>query len=203
MGILSGIGGIVSGIGGLIGHKKNPAEEANKYISQIPGATKQYYDPYNQAGQNMLGGLQDQYSGLMNNPGGKFNEIGQNFQQSPGFQFALQQALQGAGHAAAAGGMAGSPMHEQQNMQLGTDIANQDYYNYMQGATGLYGQGLQGAQGLAGLGAQAGNNQANQVAQALAQQGAYGYEGAAQYNLNKGKAWSQIGSGLAAFADKK
>lgn len=196
---MPGIAGIGSGLFGLFGNKSNPADIANQYIGQIPGQTKQYYDPYFQAGVGQLPQLQGQYQGLMNNPGGKLNEIGQSFQQSPGFKFAMQQALQGAGHAAAAGGMAGTPQHEQQNMQLATDLANQDYYNWLQGATGLYGQGLQGSQGLAQMGQQAGQSYADQLAQTLAQQGRYGYEGAAQRNQNRGNAFGQILGGIGSF----
>lgn len=196
---LPGIAGIGSGLFGLFGKQNNPADEANRYISQIPDKTKQYYDPYFQAGVGQLPQLQDQYKNLLNDPGGKLNQIGQSFQQSPGFKFALEQALQGAGHAAAAGGMAGTPQHEQQAMQLATDLANQDYYNYLQGATGLYGQGLQGSQGLAQMGQQAGQSYADQIAQTLAQQGRYGYEGAAQRNQNRGNAFGQILGGIGSF----
>jgi len=108
------------------------------------------------------------------------SKSGNSFHESPGFKFALQQALQGAGHAAAAGGMAGSPQHEQQNMGLATDLANQDYYNYMQGATGLYGQGLSGMQGLSQQGQQAGQSLADQIAQSLGQKAQYDYEGQAE-----------------------
>src|ERR1700678_1416263 len=109
LGKLLGGGMIGSGLYGMFGNKTNPADEANKYISQIPGQTSPYTQPYFQAGTSQLPGLQNQYQQLMENPGGKFNQIGENFQQSPGFKFALDQALQGAGNAAAAGGMAGSP----------------------------------------------------------------------------------------------
>jgi hypothetical protein len=180
----------------LFGNKKNPADEANKFISQIPGQTMQYLYPYSAYGQNALPRLQGQYDEILGNPGGKLNQIGESFHQSPGFQFALQQALQGAGHAAAAGGMAGSPEHEQRNMELGTNLANQDYYNYLKGATGLYGQGLQGEQGLASGGLTAGQSLADTIAQTLAQQGNYAYEGQAGKNQANNSLWSSLGSGL-------
>ena len=196
MGAGIGAGGVLSGIAGLFNKGRNPADVANQYISQIPGQTSQYFQPYMDAGKNALGTLQGQYGDLLNNPGGKLNQIGGNFQQSPGFQFALKQALQGAGHAAAAGGMAGSPQHEQQNMGLATDLANQDYYNWLGQATGLYGQGLQGEQGLAQMGQQSSQNMADMIAQALAQQGNYAYEGQAGRNTANNSLWSNIGSGL-------
>lgn len=196
MGLGMGAGGVLSGIAGMFNKSKNPADVANQYISQIPGQTSQYFQPYMDAGKNALGSLQGQYGDLLNDPGGKLNKIGGGFQQSPGFQFALKQALQGAGHAAAAGGMAGSPQHEQQNMGLATDLANQDYYNWLGQATGLYGQGLQGQQGLAQMGQQSSQNMADMIAQALAQQGNYAYEGQAGRNSANNSLWSNIGSGL-------
>lgn len=198
-----GMGGAMLGgaASSMFGGNADPGKAANKYLDQIPGQTNQYFDPYFQAGKNQLGGLSDQYGQLMNDPGGKFNQIGQSFQQSPGFKFAMEQALKGSGNAAAAGGMAGSPMHEQQNMQMATDMANQDYYNYMQGATGLYGQGLTGGQNMANMGQQAGQSQADMIAQALAQKGNMAYEG--QKYKNESSPWGTIGGLLGAFAGLK
>lgn len=191
-----GAGSIASSIAGLFSNNKNPADAANSYINQIPGATQQYQQPWFQYGQNALPELQGQYGELLNNPGGKLNSIGEGFHESPGFKFALQQALQGSGHAAAAGGMAGSPQHEQQNMQLASDIGNQDYYNWLGQATGLYGQGLQGEQGFATMGQQSGQNMSDMIAQALAQQGNYAYEGQAGKNTANNSLYSGLGSGL-------
>lgn len=184
---------------------KNPADSAMPYLNQIPGQTSQYFDPYINAGKNALPNLQGQYDQLLNNPGGKLNDIGQNFQQSPGFKFAMDQAMQAAGHAAAAGGMAGSPQHEQQNMGVATDLANQDYYNWLTGATGLYNQGLQGKQGLAAGGLQAGTSMADMIAQTLAQQANLKFQGNRQQNQNKNDLWSNAfklgGSALGAFGN--
>lgn len=191
-----GAGQLGSGLAGLFGHQRNPYDEANKYIGQIPGATQGFYDPYMQAGQGALGSLGSQYGDLLGNPGGKLNDIGSHYQQSPGFQFALQQALAGSGRAAAAGGMAGSPQHEQENMGISTGMANQDYNNWLGQATGLYGQGLSGEQGLAGLGFQGANSQANNVANALAQQGNNAGAGADWKNQNNSRSWGNIFGGL-------
>ena len=197
-----GVGGanIGAGLAGLFGNQKTGFDAANPYISQIGQQTGQYYNPYIQAGQGATNNLQGQYGDLLNNPGGKLNDIGQNFQQSPGFKFALQQALQGAGHAAAAGGMAGSPQHEYQNMDVATGLANQDYYNWLGQATGLYGQGLTGSQNMAGLGFQGANSQANMIAQQLAQQGQLAGESNKEHNQNWGQAFSNIGQGIGQMA---
>jgi hypothetical protein len=196
----AGAGALGAGIGGLFGGGKNPADAANKYIDQIPGQTNQYFDPFFQAGKNQLPGLSEQYGSLLNDPGGKLNEIGANYKQSPGFQFALQQALKGSGNAAAAGGMAGSPQHEQENMGIASGLASKDYNDWLQQATGLYGQGLTGSQGMANQGQAAGQSQADMIAQALAQKANYAYEG--QASKNSSNPWGNIlgGAGmLAAF----
>jgi hypothetical protein len=200
-GLASGLPQMGMGLAGMFGNQKSPADAADPYFSQIGQQTGQYYDPYINAGKGQIPGLQEQYNQLMNNPGGKLNDIGGNFQQSPGFKFALQQALQGSGNAAAAGGMAGSPQHEQQNMQLATDIGNQDYYNWLKQATGLYGQGLEGGQNMMNTGANAANSQANMVAQQLALQGQNAYKGQQQQNNAWGNAFGNVlgGAGQALF----
>lgn len=194
----AGAGSVGAGLAGLFGNK-NPADAAGRYLSQIPGSAGKYLDPYINAGRNALDISQGELGNLIRDPSGRLNQIGAGFQQSPGFQFALQQALQGAGHASAAGGMAGSPQHEQQNMGLATNLANQDYYNFMDRALGLHGQGLQGMQGIAGMGLSAGKSLSDLIAQALAQRGAYEYAGNASQNAGLGGLISNIGRGIGLF----
>lgn len=181
------------------GHSSNPANAAMPYLNQIPGATMGFMSPFFNAGVGALPGLQEQYGGLLNNPGGKLNDIGKNYQQSPGFKFALNQALQGSGNAAAAGGMAGSPQHEQQNMGIATGMANQDYNNWLGQATGLYNSGLQGQQNLAGMGQQSGQQMADMIAQLLASQAGYGYAGQAAKNQQRSGLFGNLFGALGAF----
>jgi len=178
---------------------KNPADEASKYYDQIAGKTGQYFDPYNQAGQSQIPGLQEQYGKGMNDPGGLLNEIGGSYKQSPGLNFAIQQALMGGNNAAAAGGMAGSPQHQQQNMGLATNLASQDYNDWLQQATGIYGNAMTGSQGMANQGQQAGSNQANMIAQSLAQQGTNAYSGQQNKNQNNSDFWNMAGKAAGAF----
>jgi hypothetical protein len=178
---------------------RNSANAAMPYLNQIPGQTQPYQQPFFNAGTSQLPLQQNEYNSLINNPGGKLNQIGQSFHESPGFQFALQQALQGGGHAAAAGGMAGSPQHEQQNMGLATDLANQDYYNYLNGATGLYNAGLNGGQQLVQGGQQAGQNMSDTIAQQLAQQGNLAFQGQQQQNQNQSDLFGNIFHGVGAL----
>lgn len=200
LGDIAGIGGIGAGIGQLLFGMNNPADASMGYLSQIPQQLQQYYAPYMQAGTGALPQMQQQYQNLINNPGGMINQIGAGYQQSPGFQFALQNALQGANRGAAAGGMAGSPANQVQNMQTATGMAQQDYYNWLGKALGMYGTGLEGQAGLAQGGLQAGTNMSNQIAQALAQQAQMRYMGQLSQNQAESGAFSNIAGGLGMLA---
>ncbi len=195
LGIGGGLGSAAGGTYNLFGGGgKNPATGANNIIGQIPGATKQYYQPYMDAGKGAMGNLQNQYKDLLS--GDVQNKLGANYQQSPGYQFKLQQAMGAGNNAAAAGGMAGSGQHQFGNMQTANDLANADYGDYMKNQMGLYGLGLGGNEGLNKMGFDASGKQADSEASTLGQQGAYSYAGQAGQNQKKSDAWGNIFSGL-------
>lgn len=170
------------------GEGNNPADAAMPYLNQIPGQTKPYLDPFFNAGKSAIAPLQEQYSNLLGNPGDLMNKMGDSYQQSPGFQAAMKQALMAGNHAAAAGGMAGTPQSQYQQMQMATDLSNQDYGNWLSKVLGLYGQGLSGQQGMAGMGHQAGQSMADMVAQTLAQQANMTFRGQQEQN-NMNNSW--------------
>jgi hypothetical protein len=185
------------GMGMLNDKWVNPATKAGETIAGIPEAMKPYYDPFINAGKGALPELQSQYGSLLNDPGAFMNKIGSSYQQSPGFNFALQQALQGAGHAAAAGGMAGSPQHEAWNMERATNLANQDYNNWLSKALNMYGRGLSGEESLYTTGFGASTDIAKNIQDALAKQAELQYKGQAEENerqRNQGSIWNTIGN---------
>lgn len=196
--IAGALPGIASAIGGLFQKDlPNPYDSAKPYFDQATQQMPGYYQPYLQAGQQALPSLQQNYGQLLGNPGQFMNQMGQNFHQSPGFQFQTQQALNSANRAAAAGGMIGSPM-EQQNIATTTNqLANQDYYNWMQHTMGLYGMGLQGQQGLYNTGAQASNNLATNMGQLAMGQGQAAYAGQMAQNQQQGGGIGSMISGIA------
>lgn len=183
----------------------NPANAASPYLSQMGPMFQQAFNPYIGAGQQALPQLQGQYGQLLNNPGQKFNQIGQSFQQSPGYQFQVNQALGAANRAGAAGGMLGSPMEQQNIAGTVNNLANQDYYNWMNGATGMYNQGLQGMGNLYQTGFNASAQNAEDQAAALQSQASNAYAGAANQNqFNQGQAGGMggfIGQGIGALSN--
>lgn len=181
------------------GKSSNPANAAMPYLNQIPGMTLPYMQPYFNAGTGALPGLQDQFGRLINDPSQRLNEIGKGYKESPGLQFAIQKALGAQGRAAAAGGMAGSPQHQEYNTELATNYANQDYNNYVNNALDLYKSGLGGQQRLAGMGQQAGQSMADMIAQLLATQGAYAAGSQGAQNQQRSGLLGNLFGALGAF----
>lgn len=153
-------------------NKHKPSDAAAGYLDQIPNDLKQYLGPYVANGLSQYQGLNQNYHDLMSNPGDVYNRLGSGFQQSPGFAFALKQALQAGGNASAASGLAGSPMATQNQMKTANDLANQDWYNYISNVGNLYGRGLQGSQGIYDQGVYAGGALAGGMAGARSSQAA-------------------------------
>lgn len=194
LGIGGGLGTAAGGAFGLFSKNKNPATGAMNTIGQIPGQTNQYYQPYMDAGKGALEDLQNQYKGLLG--GTKQNELGANYKESPGYQFALKQALAASNNANAAGGMLGTPMNQQNNMETAQGLAAKDYNDYMQNQMGLYGSGLHGEEGLNTQGQTANSNYADVLGNALSQQAGYQYAGQAGQNAHKSNMLGNIFSGL-------
>lgn len=224
-GIASGLGGVGAGLAGLFGGNNNPYDAASKYYNQIPSRMLPYYQPYMNAGQgalnqlqgqygNLLGnyqGVQGQYNQLMNDPDAFLAKIGSGYQKSPGFDWQMNQGMNAANNAAAAGGMAGSPQHQQQAATMAEGLANQDYYNYMnhalglyntglQGNANLYGAGLSGLQGLNQMGYNAANEYGQDIGNYLMNQGNMAYAGQAAQNQARGSQWGDIFGALGAMA---
>lgn len=173
-------------------NNQNPANAAQPYLNQLTQMLPGYYNPYISAGLNSLPGLQQQYGALMNP--NFINTMGQNFQQSPGYQFQVNQALGAANRAAAAGGMAGSPQEQQQIASTTNQLANQDYYNWLDHAMNAYGMGLQGQQGLYNTGFNASNELAQNMGGALESQANLGYAGQINQNeMNQGNRGASMG----------
>jgi hypothetical protein len=161
------LGGITQGIAAWF--MDNPFKDGAEYYDKLPGMFEKEYRPwidkgfgaadyYNDMGKQAGGDLKTQLNNLTNDPTGMMKKWGDTYNQSPGYQWQYDQAMQGANRAAAAGGMAGSPMHQQAAQTAATGLANQDYWNYMGNVRNLYGEGLNGLEGMYATGAQTANN---------------------------------------------
>lgn len=187
-------------IGQFMGTPPNAADSGMPYLNNIEGDTGKYLNPYIQGGQQAYGTLQQQYGQLLNDPTGIMNKIGKTYQQSPGYQWQVNQALGAANRASAAGGMAGSPQEQQNIAGTVNQMANQDYYNYVNHGLGLYQQGLQGEGGLNQMGFGASGQMADYLGNRDEEQAQLAYAGQANQNQaqqgQQGAILGGIGSAL-------
>lgn len=159
MGLGGALGSFMGGMGGpnygYIYGGTNPYDAASQYLNQMPGNIHKYFDPYVGMGNQLRGSLQDQLGQMVNNPNQLLNKFGSDYQQSPGYQFQVNQALGSANRAAAAGGMLGSPAEQVGVSGVVNNLANQDYQQYLNNVMGIYNNGLSGQMGLENQGFQA------------------------------------------------
>lgn len=191
---------IGAGLGRMFSDYKNPVESARPYFDQMAPTLESYMNPYITAGRSTIPGLSSEYGSLVSNPGAKLNTIGAGYQESPGLKFAIQQALTAASNAAARGGMAGSPQHQQQSMELATNLANQDYNRWLQEALGLYGKGLGGEEGMYRTGFEGSRGLGEDLASILAQRANLEYEGQKGENERSAGGLGGFLGGLGALA---
>ncbi len=197
LGIGGGVGSAASGLAGMFGNgNKNPAASANESLDKIPGQTEQYYSPYQKAGKGALTDLQNQYGNLLGNTGDVYNNLAGGYKESPGYQYALKSALAAGNNAAAAGGMLGTPSHQEANMNTASGIASKDFNDYLQNVLGLYGKGLAGEEGLNTQGYGANTDYGNLLANLNQQKAAYNYQGQNAQNKANQSDWGNIFSGL-------
>jgi hypothetical protein len=185
-------------LGGFLPGNQDPSSAASPYFEQIPGAVSPYLKPYSDAGAGAIPTLQGQYSSLLNDPSGMVDKIGAGYKQSPGFKYALQQALAGSDRAAAAGGYTGLPQHSAESMEAAEGLASKDFNSYLQAVLGQYNHGLEGEQGLYSGGVSSSNAMAQAIAQALATQGSLAFRGAEDKNAQQNNFMGGL-SNLAAF----
>lgn len=165
----------------------DPAKAAQPYYNQVAPTITPYYQPYVNAGNQALPQLQSQYQQLMSDPSAIINRLGAGYKPSEGYQFQLGEGEKAINNAQAAGGMLGTPQHQQLAGQLAEKLASGDYETFLNHVLGLYGSGLSGTQGIMQQGYGASNDLASSLASALMNQGNLAYSGVqGQNNLTGG-----------------
>lgn len=134
---------IRGGLGALFSNNNNKG-----YDAQINAGNQvqQDYAPYAQTGQL----ANTQLQGLFGLNGNGAQAAAQaNWQNTPGYQFALDQGLKAVNADAAAKGQILSGNNQQAVQQFGTGLANQTYNNYLTNLIGQQQQGVNAAGGVA------------------------------------------------------
>jgi hypothetical protein len=122
--------------------------EASEWLDKSADMYKQYYSPYVEAGQRSIPTLEEQYQILLNNPQAMQELLGGGYEQSPGYQYQYDSAMNGVNSAAAMGGALGTQSHQQQAGRTAQGLTNQDYWNYYDANSDLYNKGLSGTRDL-------------------------------------------------------
>jgi hypothetical protein len=164
----------------------NPSKEAVKPLNQIPSEVKPLYQPYVDAGKTALPGYQDMMKKLMENPQEFLDMIGKTYKQSPGYDWNVKQGQSAVGNANAAGGMAGTPQHEQMNAEMTEGLASKDYNEYMDRAMKALGIGASGTGDIVKQGASSSGDLAKIIADYLGSKSNLLYTGGANQNTETG-----------------
>jgi hypothetical protein len=129
LGLGAGLGGI---FGGLFGGG-DPYGAGIGAMQRVPGILESH-----------MGAFQP----MLTHPAAEINRIMGQYQESPAHHLALMQALQGANQAAAAGGMAGTPLAQQQGAGIASQMADQGMQQFLQNVLGVQRMGAAGETGL-------------------------------------------------------
>ena len=131
-------------------------EQALQFQEGVYGTAKGNLQPYATTGQGALYGLSS-LLGLGGRPGQPNTGLGaqqgfQDYTQTPGYQFGLQQGNLGANRALAAAGLTGSGAQAKALTQYNQGYASQGFNNYLSQLSSLAGMGEQAGASLGQIG---------------------------------------------------
>lgn len=188
----------------LFGRKRNPEQEANRYLEQIPGIGRESFNPFIQQGQQAQEALSPIYGQMAQNPMDYLNQILGGYQPSAGYQYKQKQLMDTARNAAAAGGYAGTPYDQREQTELVNSLLGQDMQQFLQNVLGIQGAGIGGYEGAVGRGYESSGMLADLLSGKLGSQAGLAYQGAQQNNANRSQrtnaALNMIAQGLSAAA---
>lgn len=169
----------------LFGRRADPQKEANQYLDQIPGIGRQYYDPFIQRGGRAGDILEQQYGSLISDPGALLDKIMGGYETSKGYQRQKDILGREIGSSAAAGGIAGTPLHQEQQGEMVEGLLSQDMQNYLKNALGLYQTGLSGESGLYDKGFTASGSMADLMGNLMGTKAGMAYQSAQDKNARR------------------
>lgn len=164
--------------------RTDPSKMANKYMDQIPGVGKQYYNPFIDRGERAGSKLEGEYGKLMN-PTSFMDEIMKHYTESEGAKYEKNELGRGIGATAAAGGFAGTPEHQKEYGEMASGLMSKDMQQYLQNALGVYNTGLSGEQDFYGKGFDASGKLADMIGGTLASQGGMAFQQGSQTNASR------------------
>lgn len=180
----------------LFGGDQSPMDAANKSLNQIPGVAHEGYDPYVSAGMYASGKTKNRYEDLMNDPTGFINKLIEGYKPSEGYNYQKELLQRDLGNTAAAGGIAGTPLDQENQGQGIQKLLSGDMQQFLQNVLGEFHTGLKGEEGIAGRGFNASKELTDILGGALNQQGGLAFQNGQQKTQNKNDLWSMFGKAL-------
>jgi hypothetical protein len=183
------------------GSQTNPYDEALDLYSyeDMENMLNEYYGPWREAGLRALPTMEEQMMMLLYSPDAINQMMGSTYEASPGYDYQMEQSMNAANSAAAAGGMLGTPTHQQNAMEQSQQIANQDYWEYVDHLTELYYKGLGIGSDINKMGYNASDKMAQDLSRFMAAQTGLTAQSANWENQSSSAFWSALGAG-AGFA---
>lgn len=120
---------------------------ANPFIQKAMNETNQAVQPYAQFA-NKGSAISQQYDQMMNDPVANLQNIRNQYQQTPGHKKALEDSIRMANNAAVAGGMLGSPLHQDNVMESAAAVNDKYERQWVDRILNRQQFGTQGNQGL-------------------------------------------------------
>lgn len=157
--------------------------QLQQYLQQMQGLQQ----PYMQAGQQGITGMQNML-GNMSNPSQFINNLMGQYQQSPTAQYQQQQAMRAAQNMGSASGLTGSTPLQLQAQQNASNISSQDMQNWLGNVLGINSQAMQGYGNMMNVGQNATNNLTTQMGNYGTDMGqlAFGQQYAQNQNTGQG-----------------
>lgn len=180
----------------LFGGDESPMDSANQYLNQIPGVGHQGYDPYINAGTDASGKTKGQYESMIDDPTGFINKLMEGYKPSEGYNYQKEQLQKELGNTAAAGGIAGTPL-DQENQGAGIQkLLSGDMQQFLQNVLGRYDKGLAGEEGIATRGYDASKGLTDLLGNVLGSQSGLAYRDQNDKNQRSTDLWSMFGKAL-------
>lgn len=178
------------------GPKANPMGEANNYLNQIPGIAHEGYDTYIEEGKNAGGKAQGAYDELMNDPTGFINKLMEHYETSKGYNAQKDLLTSELSNTAAAGGVAGTPLDQQNQGTAIQGLLSKDMQQFLENALGVYNRGLGGQETVAQRGYDASGKLTDALGTNLTTQGTLGFQNASQKNSDRNSWFKTLSQAL-------
>ena len=175
----------MSWLGDFFSGGKDPYKAAAPYLDQIPGQAHQSFDPYIAQGKTADTDLWARFSDMLNNPNKLYDKMAEGYKPSDDYQFKSKEMSQNLSNAAAAGGISGTPYHQEQQGKLTDELLSGDRNDYLQKIMGIFNTGLQGEQGVSNRGWDANKTLTDFLTQALEEKGQLAFKGTDLQNQNR------------------